>query len=112
VPEQVAQSGWQAVHVPAAVMVLEGQEETHLPPEASWPPLHVRQKSAAPTHVPHWEEHAVAVLSTDIGNEKKEFYRCKSSCLLGKQRFQMGNFRHRYHSTVRNQEDIPCTVTD
>ena len=53
VPEQVAQSGWQAVHVPEVASVLDGQEETHLPLAASWPPLHVRQKSAAPTHVPH-----------------------------------------------------------
>lgn len=53
VPEQVAQSGWQGVHVPEVVIELDGQEETHLPPEASWPPLQVRQKSAAPMQVPH-----------------------------------------------------------
>ncbi|TFY66625.1 hypothetical protein EVG20_g4460 [Dentipellis fragilis] len=35
VPEQVAQSGWQAMQEPEEVKVFEGQEVTHLPPEAS-----------------------------------------------------------------------------
>jgi hypothetical protein len=59
-PEQDAQSGWQGVQVLAFGVAndLVGQEETHVPAEASWLPLHVRQKSAALAQVVQVEAQA------------------------------------------------------
>lgn len=50
-PEQVAQSGWQVVQIPDELKALDGHEDTHLPPDASWLLEHVRQNVELPTHV-------------------------------------------------------------
>lgn len=62
VPEQVAQSGWQARHVPEELIVPEGQEDTQVPLDASWLFEHDRQKSADPAHVLQDESQAVICL--------------------------------------------------
>lgn len=51
-PEQLAQSGWHVRQDPEEENVLEGQLETHFPPEASWLLTHVRQNVGDPAHVP------------------------------------------------------------
>jgi hypothetical protein len=43
VPEQLAQSGWQARHEPEDAIVFDGQLETHFPFEANWFAAHVKQ---------------------------------------------------------------------
>jgi hypothetical protein len=58
-PEQVAQSGWQETQFPAELNVLEGQELTHCPSEASKLFTHVKQKLAVPEQLVQDEEQAV-----------------------------------------------------
>jgi hypothetical protein len=57
-PEQVAQSGWQVMHLPEELNVFEGHEATHDPLEASWLFAQVRQKVEDPAQVLHEESHA------------------------------------------------------
>lgn len=60
-PEQLAQSGWQARQEPEEENVLEGQLETHLPAAASWLDAHVRQNVADPAQVLHEKSQGVQV---------------------------------------------------
>jgi len=57
-PEHVAQSGWQETQAPAELNVLEGQELTHWPFEASKLFAHVKQKLALPEQLVQDEEQA------------------------------------------------------
>jgi len=50
-PEQEAQSGWQGMQAPEEENVPKGQEETHLPFDASWLSLQVRQNVDVPKQV-------------------------------------------------------------
>lgn len=61
-PEQEAQSGWQATQEPDELNVFEGQDVTHLPPDASWLLAQVRQNVDEPAHVLHDESQAVQVM--------------------------------------------------
>jgi len=67
------------------VKVFEGQEEIHLPSNASWPdPLQVRQKSAASTQVLHEELQANDHRSAYDGTWKSVTYECNLSCPVAK----------------------------
>lgn len=68
-PLHVAQSGWQARHVPEAENVLDGQVETHFPLEETWPLGQVRQVVAEPEHVLQLESHVVHV-TLSLGERK------------------------------------------
>lgn len=57
-PLHVAQSGWHAVQEDAEAKEVEGQEETHVPFEASRLLAHVRQKVVVPAQVLHDESQA------------------------------------------------------
>ena len=57
-PEQEAQSGWQGRQAPEEEKVPAGQVATHLPFEASWLLLQVRQNVEDPKHVLHEESQA------------------------------------------------------
>ena len=57
-PLHVAQSGWHVIHEPDELNVFDGQDETHLPLEASWLLAHVKQNVEEPAHVLQDESHA------------------------------------------------------
>ena len=57
-PEHDAQSGWQVMHCPEELNVLEGHDETHEPLDASWLFAQVKQKVEEPAQVPHDESQA------------------------------------------------------
>ena len=57
-PEHDAQSGWQAMHWPEELNVLEGHDDTHEPLDASWLFAQVKQKVDEPAQVPHDESQA------------------------------------------------------
>lgn len=56
-PEHVAQSGLHCVHFPSATNVLPGHSSVQTPFRAE-PDAQVKQKSALPAHVLHFESHA------------------------------------------------------
>lgn len=68
-PEHVAQSGWHVTQAPEELNVLDGQELTHCPLDASILFAHVKQKLALPAHVLQDEEHAVQV-RLSVGERK------------------------------------------
>lgn len=57
-PEHDAQSGWQAIHWPEELNVLEGHDDTHEPFDASWLFAQVKQKVDEPAQVLHDESQA------------------------------------------------------
>jgi hypothetical protein len=57
-PEHVAQSGWQAMQAPEELNLLEGQELTHCPLEASKLFVQVKQVVALPAQLVQDEEQA------------------------------------------------------
>ena len=77
----MAQSGWHVRQDLEEENVLEGQLETHFPPEASWLLPHVRQNDGDPAHVPQDGLHAT-INRVKFRKIKPYFvtYQCRSYC--------------------------------
>jgi hypothetical protein len=114
-PEHVAQSGWQETQFPEELNVLEGQELTHCPFEASKLFAHVKQKLALPEQLVQDEEQAEKIIkSAHFENKLKgsSSYLCTSNYPEERGKCPMDNLRRTSPATTRNQEDNQCTEPD
>ena len=106
----MAQSGWQVTQTLEELKVLDGQDETHLPPDASWLLEQVRQNVELPAQELHEASQAKRKDVSDLQpikiNETTHLYMLNCPEEIGK--CLRGSSKYTFLATGRNLEDTQC----